>query len=102
LAFCSLRSPILANYILPLKWALGVSVYKYNLRYLADGKDPDFTKYESSTPINVGDVIECHYFHCVVEIKEQSRGVRLALSKSAHDPEEAMLLASQYGHYPKN
>jgi hypothetical protein len=22
LAFCSLRSPILANYILPLKWAL--------------------------------------------------------------------------------
>jgi hypothetical protein len=23
LAFCSLRSPILANYILPLKWALG-------------------------------------------------------------------------------
>ena len=24
LAFCSLRSPILANYILPLKWALGI------------------------------------------------------------------------------
>ena len=24
LAFCSLRSPILANYILPLKWALGL------------------------------------------------------------------------------
>jgi hypothetical protein len=24
LAFCSLRSPILANYILPLKWALAL------------------------------------------------------------------------------
>jgi hypothetical protein len=28
LAFCSLRSPILANYILPLKWALGFSQMK--------------------------------------------------------------------------
>ena len=26
MAFCSLRSPILTNYILPLKWALGFFV----------------------------------------------------------------------------
>jgi hypothetical protein len=33
LAFCSLRSPILANYILPLKWALVAPTNKINIYF---------------------------------------------------------------------
>lgn len=73
-------------------------MFKYRCHYLADSKDPDYKTYESETELKVGDVIELHFFHCITAIHVQKTGVRLDLSKSAQDPEEAVLLAKQLEH----
>lgn len=73
---------------------------KYRLHYLADCDDACPKTYETPDPIRIGSVIEPGdgFYYCIVKVTEQKTGVRLDLSKSAQSPEEAELLARQYGH----
>jgi hypothetical protein len=79
-------------------------MYEYRLHYLADNDSANWKKYTSESPVRVGDAIQlaCGFYHCVTDIKEQKTGVRLDLSKAGQGAEEAMLLARQLGHFPKN
>ena len=72
---------------------------KYRLYYLHDNQDSNIEHFPSDTPINAGDVIEPGdgNFYYVVSRQQLKTGIRLTLSKSAESPQEAMLLATQYG-----
>lgn len=74
-------------------------MYHYRLYYLHDNQDSNIKKYASETPVNPRDIIEPGdgYYYWVVSRQEQKTGVRLNLSKSAESPQEAELLATQYG-----
>ncbi|AKX52508.1 hypothetical protein [Thiopseudomonas alkaliphila] len=73
---------------------------EYRVHYLADCDDANWKKYKSANPLKVGDIIElaCGFHHVVCAIKAQKTGTRIDVSKSAQDPEEALLLAQQYKH----
>ena len=75
-------------------------MYEYRIHYLADSDDANWKKYQSNHPLKVGEVIELSLGlqHVVCAIKQQKTGVRIDVSKSAQDREEAILLAQQYGH----
>lgn len=75
-------------------------MYEYRVHYLADCDDDNWKKYQSDQPLKIGDVIELSLGlqHVVCAIKQQKTGVRIDVSKSAQDCEEAILLARQYGH----
>lgn len=75
-------------------------MFKYRLHYLSDMDDACERHYESEFPVKIGDVIKPGdgFYYCVVKEHKQKTGVRLDLSKSAQDTEEAVLLAQQYGH----
>ncbi|MBU0538384.1 MAG: hypothetical protein KKG00_00535 [Bacteroidetes bacterium] len=75
-------------------------MFEYRIHYLADCDDANWKKYSSEVQLNVGDIIElaCGLHHVVCAIKPQKTGIRIDVSKSAQDPEEALLLAQQYEH----
>jgi len=75
------------------------TMYEYRLNYLYSEGDMNTKKYQSTTPVNVGDVIypDEYYYHQVTQIHQQKTGVLLDLSKSAQSPEEAILLREQSG-----
>lgn len=75
-------------------------MYNYRLHYLADFDDMNCKKYKSNTEVLVGDVLllDCGFHYYVADMKQQKTGVRLDLSKSAQNEEEALLLARQYEH----
>lgn len=73
---------------------------RYKLRFEADNDDSNPTHHTTDHPLEQGDVLllENGMHHCVVGLKTGRRDVVAILSKSAQDPEEALLLARQYGH----
>jgi hypothetical protein len=79
-------------------------MHKYRLYYLSDVDDANWKKCQTTESVGVGDVLQlaCGYYHVVCEITHQKTGVRLDLSKSCQSAEEAWLVASQSGRYPKD
>ena len=71
----------------------------YRLYYLRDNQDSNIKNYPSDTPVNAGDVIEPgdgNYYY-VISRQALNTCIRITLSKSAESPQEAILLATQYG-----
>jgi len=79
-------------------------MHEYRLHYLADAVDMNWKKCASKTSVCEGDVLElsCGFYHVVCSVIRQKTGIRLDLSKSCQDAEEAILVASQLGQYPKS
>ena len=75
-------------------------MFTYKLKYLADNDDMDPKTHTSKTPISQGDIIELDSgnHHYVSQCRNLSSGVQLVLSKFGQDPDDAYLLAEQYGH----
>ena len=75
-------------------------MFEYRIHYLADCDDANWKKYSSEAQLKIGDIIElaCGLYHVVCAIKPQKTGTRIDVSKSAQDPEEALLLAQQHEH----
>lgn len=74
-------------------------MFDYRLHYLRDNQDSNIKNYHSDTPASAGDVIEPgdgNYYY-VISHQALKTGIRLTLSKSAESPQEAILLATQYG-----
>ena len=73
--------------------------FNYRVHYLADADDANWRTYQAAAPLAVGDVIQLSlgFYHVVCAIKQQKTGVRIDVSKSSQDAEEALLVAQQDG-----
>lgn len=71
------------------------NMFKYRVRCTAEKLEKEFRQYESKERIHIGDVIELHFFHCVVDVQNQKSGDLLVVAEGSLDAEEAALLAEQ-------